>query len=412
MLGEQLQALIIKVLVILTVVGVLFYLLKYHHLRTDELFVGHTNTTTTMVLQRQMQVSPTETIFVSIPSYKDSQLIHTILHLYSQSYAPYRVFVGVCLQTTEDQKEDAFFRELVAAANQPKETAFATDYQGFFQTHVRVQWVDAVRACGPVVARAAIERRLYGGEKYFAMVDSHMRFAKYWDSKAVNDLHDCKSDKPILTMWPGNYEDIHSLGHFEELESMPPTCSQVTGVDDNKLPLVAGALYGTVPAKPALQLFWTPCFSFTFAAAHIQVPYDLHCRNLFEGEQISMSARFWTHGWDFYAPKSMLCLHKYDRSYRRTFWELGKSCRDAVLRVCCLLGLRPLNTVPESVIRNLEQYALGSERTLTEYEEFADVRLGTSLVGKRAQAGAAPNEDNADMLAKYGRLPYARRRGG
>lgn len=44
-----------------------------------------------------------------------------------------------------------------------------------------------------------------------------------------------------------------------------------------------------------------------------EVPYDPHLPFLFFGEESSMAARLWTHGWDFFSPPHHVIYHLWSR---------------------------------------------------------------------------------------------------
>ena len=92
----------------------------------------------------------------------------------------------------------------------------------------------------------------------------------------------------------------------------------------------------------------------------------------------------------------------YDRRYRPTFWELKKSSDDAEQRVQCLLGIRAVNSVHENITKNFHIYGLGKERTLEQYQKFANIDLRNRKFGKRAYAGILEDAPNDEILAKFG----------
>jgi len=358
------------------------------------------------IIEQCKFVAPTETIFVSIPNYRDSETPYTIYHLFSQAFCPYQIFIGLCSQTNcssgQAGDDNNIIDRIMELSSSTKKTLFTENLQSFFQNNIRVESVPAELARGPVMARVAIERKLYAGEKYFMMIDSHMRFSKGWDKKLVETLNKCPSDKPILTMYPTNYVRGSGSLTTDWEEKEPPSCLYTEELNERGFPLLRGRPFVSSPVRPTKQLFWTPCFSFTYAVAHKEVPYDPHLRNLFVGEEISMSARFWTHGWDFYAPMSMVCKHLWDRNYRPTFWELGKSPDDAEQRVQYLLNIRPQNSVHERIKKDITLYGLGSGRSLGNYEKYVDIKLQKGKLGKRAKAGISPEPPNDEILAKFG----------
>ncbi|CAE8664901.1 unnamed protein product, partial [Polarella glacialis] len=58
-----------------------------------------------------MSVASSESIFVSIASYRDNQCQYTIQDLFSKAKHPERVVVGVCFQVAKED-EDSFLLDL------------------------------------------------------------------------------------------------------------------------------------------------------------------------------------------------------------------------------------------------------------------------------------------------------------
>ncbi len=77
---------------------------------------------------------------------------------------------------------------------------------------------------------------------------------------------------------------------------------------------------------PQLQPFWAAGFSFARGHFTVKVPYDAYQPMVFQGEEIAIGIRGFTHGYDFYAPVESVVFHEYaERSNRRKkvhmFWE-------------------------------------------------------------------------------------------
>ena len=344
------------------------------------------------VLNTCQNIEPSETIFVSIPSYRDPELSKTIVDLFTQASCPFRIVVGVCNQNNND------LRESFKNTNVP----FTNDFGRFLSTNMRVENVPYEKAKGPAIARASIEKKLYNGEKYYMMIDSHMRFMPEWDRVAIENLQACPSPRSIITMYPSGYNRHNSDVTFDPEEKV--TFLKAKGNTDRGFITLEGSPFSTKPIRPLPQLFWTPCFSFTYAVAHLEVPYDYHLRNLFLGEEILMSARLWTSGWDFYTPMKMIVKHLWDRNYRPTFWELRGDSTTAEQRGQVLLGIRPPNSVHEKVTKNLEKFSLGQNRSLADYENFVDCKFDKALIGPRATLGLSPDYPQDEKLAKHGQL--------
>merc|ERR1711957_413939 len=64
-------------------------------------------------------------------------------------------------------------------------------------------------------------------------------------------------------------------------------------------------------------------FFFTRAEFLVDVPFDPFLPWCFMGEEIALSMRAWTHGWDIYAPRKNLIAHQYrpGRMGLPKFWE-------------------------------------------------------------------------------------------
>ena len=126
-----------------------------------------------------------KSIFVSIASYRDSEIINTLKSLYEEVADISRVTVGVNLQ---DDKE-AYGRLL------------AEDFP-----NLKVIFTPHEEANGVVLARNLIKDRLYNGEDYFLQIDSHSRFKKRWDNILITQYEALPEGKNILTTYPNHYD--------------------------------------------------------------------------------------------------------------------------------------------------------------------------------------------------------------
>ncbi len=105
------------------------------------------------------------------------------------------------------------------------------------------------------------------------------------------------------------------------------------------------------------------------------VPSDPYLPYLFDGEEISMGVRLWTHGWDMFVPDRDIVYHIYSMKMekgsekRHLFWELSikdKYRKYAEFRILKLLKLF------EMYVPNLTQYSID----LREFDKYA---LGTGI---------------------------------
>ncbi len=102
------------------------------------------------------------TIFLSIPSYRDPECEKTILDLFHKAKTPENIYIGVCLQYNEELDKDLtdFFDTKMKALQ--------------YYQNIRVTKMKAEDAKGPCLARAETQK-LYMNEEYYLQIDSHMR---------------------------------------------------------------------------------------------------------------------------------------------------------------------------------------------------------------------------------------------
>lgn len=119
-----------------------------------------------------------------------------------------------------------------------------------------------------------------------------------------------------------------------------------------------------------------------------EVPYDPSLRFLFFGEEGSMSARLWTNGWDFYAPTRSVVYHLWTRAYRPVFQE-NETDLKKIQRQKAQMRVKLLLQYPEqSEGVTLEPpFALGSTRSLADYQKHIGVNFNTQEIEWRAQWG-------------------------
>ena len=252
-----------------------------------------------------------ETIFVSIASYRDPECTKTIEDLFLKAQNPNRVFVGVCQQNAREDKDCMSNDRLIP-----------------FQNNIKVLRLEHYVAKGPMYARALIEQNLFNDEMFFLQIDSHMLFIPDWDIKLIEQLTLCDSDRPILTTYPHDFDRIgrkHIIlpnGQKKPLGSIPPTYIRFREFH-KKLHFSEQEknIFVHAPDKPCPSLFWAAGFSFSLGKLIHEVPYDEFCDYVFVGEEMLMSMRYFTHGWDLFCPSINIVYHLLKRTYRKVFWE-------------------------------------------------------------------------------------------
>lgn len=354
---------------------------------------NNVSSVTPMRLQRCTAVAsgPANTIFIIIPNHQDSECIPTIKDAFLKASCPYRVFVGVC----DVMGTGALLSQLRMSLGQNED---------FIAHNTRVHTAHG-SGNGPSSAKALAFQHLYRNEMYVMTVDAHTIFAEDWDAKSINQLQRANSERPILTMqplpWPSDIRAAVPLS----LTDRPGNFLCVGAIKESSgLPLIGSRSMAKHPARSVRQMFYSPCFSFTYATAYKDVPFDAAARFLFYGEEIAMSARLWTSGWDFFVPFTCLVLHRETGSPVPRV-DVSKQLMDEK-RVQVLLHIRDTKGLPPGITSGVEApgdaFGLGTVRTIREYERFTGIDFPNCKVSQKAILGVTSMEDSVEILCKYG----------
>lgn len=286
-------------------------------------------------------------IFLQIASYRDPCLIGTVYDAIEKAAIPTRLSFGICLQIASEDDIPRLNR----------------------LPNVRLLLVNCNDSPGLCWARSMSES-LWDGEEFCLQVDSHMRFVQGWDELLLSMIEQCPSPKALLSAYLPDWS----------AKNPNPVRIGAGKFHNDLLMMRAGETINS--DSPQLGMFI--CGHFLFAPAEFfrEIPYD---RNLyFIGEEATISARAWSHGWDIYHPNQVLAYHKYSRDGRRKHWEDNdlwwQKDNESVARCKQILGMEPITQA-------LGQYGLGVRRTLASFESFTGVRFKGKYVSESAKAG-------------------------
>ncbi len=301
-----------------------------------------------------------EKIFVQIASYRDPELLSTINDCIEKAKYPERLTFGICWQHS---KED-YFDDLSKFKDDERFKIIDVDY------------ADSEGCCW---ARSKIQK-LWNGEEYTLQIDSHMKFHSNWDELMINYLKMCQCPKPLLTTYPNEY--------FENQPHIPlsikPTFMKVSNIDDNGIVSFQAFIieHNIIPIKyPIPGRFLAAGFIFTLGKFCKECPYDP--KLYFYGEEMSLSARSFTHGYDIFHPPKNIIWHLYKKEgitkHVNLHWEdnANWSSLDSISkeRVKKLFGI-------DCEMESLGKYGFGNERTIKEYEEHCGVNFSEKKVVK------------------------------
>lgn len=293
-----------------------------------------------------------KTIYVSIASYRDKMCLPTLQSLFKNAKLPQRVFIGICEQNDVD--DTPCFDEK-------------------YKNNVKVIKLSHKDAKGPAYARYLCSQ-LYNDQDYYFQIDSHCLFVKDWDSKLIDMIEmlieQNISKKPLLSTYPREYEDYTR----EPSDNSEITMITRAFINSDNIVSFYGADFVSPPEIPEKSYFIAAGFLFAPAAFIKQVPFDPFLDNLFVGEEILLTMRAFTHGWDVFTPNKNIMYHLYTRSDQPKFWDDNyKQPTEAQMKVRMLTNINE-NFTPVS--RSLELYGLGKDRTKEEF--YQNIKLDKS----------------------------------
>ena len=219
----------------------------------------------------------------------------------------------------------------------------------------------------------------YKDEEYTLQIDSHMRFEKNWDDEFIKMIVDLQSKgykKPLLTGYVSSFDpDNDPNGRTMEPWRM---------VFDRFIP--EGAVFflpETIPnwnnlTEPVTARFYSAHFCFTLGKFSVEVQHDPEF--YFHGEEISIAARAYTHGYDLFHPHKVLIWHEYTRKGRVKQWDddidwVNKNNK-AHKKNRSLFGMDNEDEL------DFGKYGFGRERTLRDYEKYSGLLFSKRAVQK------------------------------
>jgi hypothetical protein len=239
-------------------------------------------------------------VFIQIAAYRDRDLVNTVRSAIDHAAEPARLRFGICLQYDAETLDSL------------------RDWDD--DPRVEVAAIPWDEGKGVGWARS-IAQSFYDSEPYLLQVDSHVRFADGWDTKYVSMLHAADSERPILTNYPlmltfgdDGSEEYEQIEDLRKLGFEPSRPEWSLRQRSEPAPLAATPQrHGLLAAG---NLFTLGCFC-------VDVPYDPEI--YYEGEEISLAARAYTHGYDLFYPNEHLVWHHYNHG-GPTHWNDHDGC--------------------------------------------------------------------------------------
>jgi len=322
-------------------------------------------------------------IFVQIASYRDLELYPTLKDLYAKSSGENKITVGLVWQKGEGESIEEFSND----------------------NNVRIISVPWNESKGLGWARS-LTQSLYQDEDFTLQIDSHHRFSKNWDSDLIKMHNDLlkQSPKPLLTSYAAGYDPLND-------NQLAPNPCKILPHDFKS----SGTIWFNPVSIQDWQKLEAPLRGLLVSGHYFFTSGD-HCKEYkydpevyFAGDEIALSVRSYTLGYDIYHPHKCFVWHHYGRNDRIKHWgdHSEKSKQQGIVekswgerdvyskkRIRMLLG-------EENNGVDLGIYGLGEKRSLDDYMRYSGIdfknkRINTSIINGREP----PVTDNSEESYK------------
>ena len=302
-------------------------------------------------------------IFVSIASYRDPELIKTIQNLLFNAVNPNDLVICIAWQHSLDDIWDCL-----------------DEYKD--DVSFKIIDIPYIESKGVCWARNRIQQE-YNNEEYYFQLDSHHRFIPNWDEELIDIINYLKAKgnyKPIISTYlPSYFPDNDPAQRINDVWTLNI---------DRFMP--EGAIFirpqgipnGVNLTKPFPTRFLSGHFIFTIGKFVTEVPYDPNF--YFHGEESSLAARAYTHGFDLFNPHKVYAWHEYTREGKAKQWDddsiWGQRDKESYARFRKLFGMDPGCTPCQRSA--LKPYLFGNVRSLEDYEKYAGLKFATRQIHK------------------------------
>jgi len=257
-------------------------------------------------------------IFLSAATYRDENCFNTIHQAYEKAKNPEKLFVGLVQQNCHANCRSGVLENLKMEDVPPDddcEKLFCETPLGkpiCENKQIRVLNIDEPESLGPYAARF-FASKLWYGEDWFMQTDAHMTFATHWDAISIDMLHKAPSKKPIISHYP----PAHTID-LDANAGRPGArlCGPVFANSDLEAQIVrleGGGMDYEQLKIPAFAPFTAAGYFCAHSDFLHEVPFDPFLPWIFMGEEIIMSSRFWTAGYDIFSPTQAVVGHIYVR---------------------------------------------------------------------------------------------------
>jgi len=312
-------------------------------------------------------------IFIHLPAYREPELIPTIKNALENADKPKNLVFGICRQYHPDDQFDNLDE---------------------FRKDKRFKIYDMLytEAKGLPYARAIINEKLLTNEDFVLQLDSHHRFTKGWDTTLLTWYDDLVKEgyNPLICGYLPYYDPFND----PEKRVMEPWLSE------------AASFYphGTIFIRPTGIPNWqslTKPYPARFLSGHFAFGPNKWAKDVkhdpdiyFSGEELNLTVRSFTHGYDLFHPHRVIIWHATMREERsgKLVWDDQSKRGDDMWWKQQSIGrakIRQLLRTEDNGF-DLTGYDLGTVRTLREYEKYAGIHFKKKSFQKHTKDNRFP----------------------
>lgn len=290
-------------------------------------------------------------IFIQIAAYRDNQLLPTLKDCIEKAKYPENLVFSITWQHSPEDKWD----DLSEYKNDDRFRIVDMSYK------------DAKGVCW---ARHILQQN-YDDEEYTLQLDSHHRFTQDWDSELIKmykQLQDKGYEKPLLTGYipsfdpnndPNGRVNVPWRMNFDRFSPEGVVHFLPASIDEYK------EMDTPEPAR-----FYSAHFAFTTGNFVKEVPHDPNY--YFHGEEISISVRAFTWGYDLFHPHKVLIWHEYTRDGKKKHWDDDPHWSNLnVISFARNRKLFGMDNEPQDT--EFGRYGFGPVRSLEDYEKYSGI---------------------------------------
>lgn len=298
-------------------------------------------------------------IFVHLPAYREPELIPTIKDALAQAKHPERIHFGICRQFNP---EDGFDN--------------VDEFRGDPRFHIYDMPYE--QAKGLATARAIINEELLTDQEFVLQLDAHHRFTENWDETLLTWYYQLKEEghNPLLCGYLPYYDPFRDPeGRVQE-----PWYSEAASFYPHGTIFIRPTGFYTDFRKfdkpvPARFISGHFCFGPNKWAQEVKHDRDI----FFAGEEINLTVRSYTHGYDLFHPHRVVIWHATMREERagKLVWDDQSKRKEDMWWRQNDRGrakIRKLLRVEENDF-DLTGYDLGDVRSLQDYEQYAGINF-------------------------------------